>query len=436
MKEFSDDRLLKTCLLQIEEQLGWGSSDAWHNEVFSDLSEAIHVSTSILLSPTTLKRVWGKVSYGSSPSINTLNTLAQFAGYDNWLDFKNRRPPMRQKRIVEKRVVRGGILLAVATIVAMGGISQLSMVDIGSAIGPPANPDEIGFSSYPIAQGLPNSVLFDLDLKGIDSDSIYIQQYWDETKTIKLRRGQKQATGIYYYPGYFRAKLLVDGHIVKEHNLFIRSGGWLATVDYRPVPKYIPGDRLGDGPLRLPDETLLEIAGLEQPHYSGFHLVDDLRRVSADRFSLEVAVQNSYREKWAVCQTIKVLVLGTKGAVIVPFSIPGCVSDLGLMVNEVSLSGKEHDLSALGADFSSPRRIRLALQDRRLRIYLDGQFVFSVDYAEPLGELAGLRIRFLGAGEVHSLDLFDAEGAPVFEDGLNPLPGYSSSRGSGLETTD
>ena len=82
MKEFSDDRLLKTCLLQIEEQLGWGSSDAWHNEVFSDLSEAIHVSTSILLSPTTLKRVWGKVSYGSSPSINTMNTLAQFAGYD------------------------------------------------------------------------------------------------------------------------------------------------------------------------------------------------------------------------------------------------------------------------------------------------------------------------------------------------------------------
>ena len=88
MKDFPDHKILQTCLLQIEANLGWGKADSWPNEAFDELSSLIQENTSVLLSPTTLKRVWGKVNYQSSPSINTLNTLAQFAGHKNWLDFQ------------------------------------------------------------------------------------------------------------------------------------------------------------------------------------------------------------------------------------------------------------------------------------------------------------------------------------------------------------
>ena len=88
MNDYPEKKLVERCLLQIEEKLGWGSSDLWHNEVFNELSEKIQEATDVLLSSTTLKRIWGKVNYKSAPSINTLNTLSQFAGYTNWRDFK------------------------------------------------------------------------------------------------------------------------------------------------------------------------------------------------------------------------------------------------------------------------------------------------------------------------------------------------------------
>ena len=90
MSSYPEHRLVKACLLQIEEKLGWGNSAQWHNDVFIELSEIIQKETKTLLSTTTLKRVWGKVNYTNAPSISTLNTLSQFAGYTNWRDFKNK----------------------------------------------------------------------------------------------------------------------------------------------------------------------------------------------------------------------------------------------------------------------------------------------------------------------------------------------------------
>ncbi|MFD1163293.1 hypothetical protein [Hwangdonia seohaensis] len=89
MKTQNELELIAECILQIEEKLGWGDSSNWHSEVFIELSETIQHQTKVLLSPTTLKRVWGKVTYKSSPSISTLNALSQFIGFENWRDFKN-----------------------------------------------------------------------------------------------------------------------------------------------------------------------------------------------------------------------------------------------------------------------------------------------------------------------------------------------------------
>ena len=81
-------KTIADCLKAIESKLNWGDSADWHNDVFIELSELIHTKTKVLLSPTTLKRVWGRVQYTSSPSISTLNALAQFLEFENWRDFQ------------------------------------------------------------------------------------------------------------------------------------------------------------------------------------------------------------------------------------------------------------------------------------------------------------------------------------------------------------
>src|ERR1700761_7310896 len=78
---------LEQCKRLIEASLGWGDPVSWTNEDFDTLSDRIAERTSVRLSVSTLKRIWGKVKYDSSPTMATLNALARFAGFEGWRDF-------------------------------------------------------------------------------------------------------------------------------------------------------------------------------------------------------------------------------------------------------------------------------------------------------------------------------------------------------------
>lgn len=55
---------------------------------FDFLSERIFARLNILLSPTTLKRMWGYLNEGNVPRKSTLSILAQFIGYRDWDAFE------------------------------------------------------------------------------------------------------------------------------------------------------------------------------------------------------------------------------------------------------------------------------------------------------------------------------------------------------------
>jgi hypothetical protein len=73
----------------VEDQLGWGQTEQWRSYDFEKLSGKIHEKTGVVLSISTLKRIFGKVSYESSPSVTTLNTLSQFVDFEDWRAFCN-----------------------------------------------------------------------------------------------------------------------------------------------------------------------------------------------------------------------------------------------------------------------------------------------------------------------------------------------------------
>lgn len=413
MNSHTDENSIQKCLQLIEEKLQWGNASDWHNEVFIELSEKIHEETSVLLSPTTLKRVWGKVNYKSAPSITTLNTLALFAGFANWRDFKNSYQSKPTSWFERKVSSNFNVIVPAAIILALGFVSIYSMID-------PSNTKEgydfsrVTFSSEPITSGLPNSVIFNLNLDTIDSDSIYIQQFWDVTKTVKLKPKQEQATGIYYYPGHFNASLLVDGKTIRQHDLFIKSEGWLGTIDYSPIPKYIEEKALNNQGMLFSDAIIDEIRNNEQPIQSSFHYVKDFNNVSGDNIGISSTIKSVLNNKWAVCQTTRIVILGTEGALIIPFSKLGCVSDIGLMLNDTFYSGKEHDLSAFGIDFNDYRKIDIKIKDKQVLVFIDDNQVYRGDYNKSIGQLAGIRYRFLGAGHIKHFEFTDVLNDVVF----------------------
>ncbi len=403
---YSEYKLVIKCLREIEECLDWGNSANWHNDVFSELSETIHEKTNVLLSVTTLKRVWGKVNYNSAPSISTLNTLANFAGYINWRDFKNKNNNNKFEKIRYRINSNLRVIVTSAAILTLIFISFFSLTsrETNSVKNDFAN---VNFKSKSIGESLPSSVIFDLNIENINSNSIYIQQFWDVTKTIKLKQNQKQATGIYYFPGYFNATLLVNGKTISEHDLFVKSNGWLGTIDYEPIPKYYQQEEVISNKMAMPKEAIKLITNSDTPIQSSFHYVKDFGDISGDNFSLTTTIKNAYNDKWAVCQTTKIVILGTKGAMIIPFSIPGCVSDINLFLNDVFLNGKENDLSSLGVDFSSKKDIQLKVIDKQLKVYINNNEVYSNYYNDTMGRLVGIRYRFYGVIEIDKISIIN-----------------------------
>lgn len=54
---------------------------------FTNLSEQIFNRLHIMLSPTTLKRLWGYLNEDNKPRISTLSIISQFVGYRDWENF-------------------------------------------------------------------------------------------------------------------------------------------------------------------------------------------------------------------------------------------------------------------------------------------------------------------------------------------------------------
>lgn len=54
---------------------------------FCNLSDQVFNRLKIVISPTTLKRLWGYLNEGGTPRKSTLSILSQFIGYRDWEDF-------------------------------------------------------------------------------------------------------------------------------------------------------------------------------------------------------------------------------------------------------------------------------------------------------------------------------------------------------------
>ena len=419
-----DTEYLQLCTRLIEQKLNWRPAEEWRNYEFTELSDKILDTTGVNLSGTTLKRIFGKLKYESLPSTVTLNALAAFLGYESWMDFKSKQSLKKQKKpeviTVKKRFILQGKVWPVAA-AATGIVAVLAFTLLSGKSSPPLkNEKEIVFTSKPLAEGLPNSVVFKVDLKGNTPAKVVIQQSWDTSRTVTLQPGQNEATGIYYFPGYFRSKLILDGKIIKEHDLFIRADKWMATIDHQPIPTYVKKeDLLLKEQMGINESVLSEIKTITKPTWLTYHLVKPFGNLQSDNFALESSIKNTFAEGSAVCKTTRILVLCSKGAFIVPFTIPGCASDINIKVNDVFLQGSSNDLSSFGTDLSDWAKVKIEVKNKTMKIFLNDKLIRQENYKEDAGEVVGIRFSFLGAGAVKDIKLLDATGESVYSDDFN-----------------
>jgi hypothetical protein len=416
MKAESGGWYLSRCRKLIEEKLLWGESENWQNKDFENLSEAIFEETKVSLSPSTLKRIWGKAAYTSSPNLTTLDALAQFAGYSSWRAYTTSTKETKPTKILggfarlnwHKTILWPLVIvfcgLAVALILAFR--KSISLLKY----------DQVVFESKPVTLGLPNTVIFTYNVSNSTADSIFIQQSWDARLRSKVDKNKNEFTTTYYYPGYYRAKLILNDSIVKEHDVYVKTNGWLATVSNSLIPYYIEETHLlKDKVIGVSENDLdnLKIKNSESiPEISLFN-VQDFDGLPETDFVFETELRSTYNAGNAVCQQVRIILMFSNGHISVPLSIKGCVGELRLSISENVIDGKTSDLSGFGVDFANMAKVRIEAGNGMVTFLINNIEAYKSELPAKIGKIVGLRYLFNGPGEVGYANFQKSQGGTL-----------------------
>lgn len=421
-----EKQLLLLCRQLIEQTLNWGDSNIWSNSDFEQLSKQIFEKTKVQLSISTLKRIWGKVRYESFPTAATLNALARFLDYTSWRDFRQHH---QVNGVIEQPaapIVTGQEIIITSPkkpykyvwligsfLLVIGSLYFISMKRKK-----PIDLSGVKFSSKKVSDGLPNSVVFQYDASAFNSDNVFIQQSWDPSRRERVPGNGKQYTSIYYHPGYFLAKLIVDNQIKKESTVFIKTKGWIGIVDHFPVPVYLsPGEIKGQGYMGISGEVMQQKLGV--PVFNNtwvkFSNVREFPGIRADDFVLECTLRNTSTTGQSVCGKADLTILGAGAAIIIPIVNKGCIADIGILTGYNWIDGKDHDLSAFGCDFTRFQNLKCSVKNHRLKIFLNNKQIMDVEQKHSIGRVVGIRFEFEGPGQVKHYKL-ETPGAQAYEE--------------------
>ncbi|HEX3934825.1 MAG TPA: hypothetical protein VHW43_09110, partial [Puia sp.] len=399
---------VEQCRHLIEVSLDWGDPASWTKEDFDELSDRIFEKTTVRLSVSTLKRIWGKVKYDHSPTTATLNALARYAGFESWRDFLSQNaplPPAQAGKMAHNEAVvdqdatgqpnKAAHRSTFLTPLVIGTIALVALLALLSArfIHAPANASPLRFESRRTTDELPNSVVFDYDATPLHPKEVIIQQSWDPRRREKVDPNGKQHTSLYYYPGYFSAKLIVDGVIRRESEVYVTTKGWKAIVGRSPYPVYLSAQEIKNdsGELGVGATTLAEKTG--SPVFSDtwvtFADVRPFPGISGDHFSLTAALRNTSTVEQCLCRHVRITLLGKKSAIIIPLSDKGCIASLQLFPGFNPIDGKDHDLCAFGCDFHEWQRLVCTEKEHVFTITLNDRPVFRVGGARSIGDIVG-----------------------------------------------
>lgn len=425
---------LERCKQRIEEQLGWGPAASWDAQDFEELSVRMHDKTGQVISATTLKRIWGRVAYESKPSRHSLDALARFIDYDSWRDFATTNdlnelepiePPPSQPAALPSHETnlsrKFGTTTAISIFMLLLGASAVVWLGVRFASTPVVEePNNVRFASRSLANNLPNTVIFEYDVKSVEGDSFFIQQSWDSRLRTRVSQENNVHSSVYFYPGYYNAKLIANDSVVQELPVHVKTDNWTAML-LENEPIYLPEEAYNtDGTFSVADAWLKQ-AGHNVDRgelVTGFYYVQDFGPLHSDNFTMEAVVRHIKADTRRPCRGAQVTIRAEDGMIRFPFDIPGCAGAMHVFAGETHHPGDKHDLSVLGADYSNWQAIKLEVKEKHVQIQVGTNPPYAMSFTRDMGKVVGMWFEFSGHGALDEIRLKDGNDRVIYEEGF------------------
>jgi len=383
-----------------------GKPSAWRNRDFEDLSFEIRMTTKVLISASTLKRIFGKNKTSETyyPQESTLEAMETYAGII--ADEKSPLLHFSQKTylfllIVPVLIV--GLLLLNRSQVAAPDKLLSAKIELNKIDG--ANPATAYFH-YEI----PNT-----------KDSLFVS--FGDDYPLKYLSPKKQIISHYYrHPGIFNIKVSTRKQVISDTlKLFIPTNDWEAlayyylqdhTERYFPVPLELA---IGDEGFHPTARDLANI-GMDTTQIIVLRL-DNFRKtgINGDSFHLKTRLKNANFWPSVRCYSCYINILGENGLIKFKLTNEGCSRFGEFTLSEKKAHGSNADLSNFSLDIKNWNDIEIKNTNQHVQVMINSTSVFQGKYNHSIGEIFGVSLQFHGNGYVDSFVLWDKANSPIFE---------------------
>ncbi len=400
---------LSKCLDRIAEQTGWGSYEKWIHPQFVELSNQIFQKCGVIISVTSLKRIFGKIKSDHEPQKETRNTLARFVGYADWDDFVKHTPiafQVKATKMYDKSGKSRNMLLLFGSFF----IVFLPVIIFMVYRDKPVDFSSVYFEGKYLTGSSPHTVVFDYDIRSV-SDSVFIDfdDSFSDTRREYLLPEHKTITHHYLLPDLYRVSMVNKYKAIRTTHVNLYTNGWQCFFGYNNRKNFFPIDtEKGDFLLSVCPDSIFKTGFVRKDEdiIIKYRLVNDFG-VSGDHFSMKATVKDSRKFGTMHCFFASFIIHGDSGKVSVSFTSEDCIHKAWIRYGDVKLEGKYHDLSALAADFNQLQNLEISVFDQRLNVKIGDSLRYSQPIGLKIGSIRALLFDTTPSGVLKTFELTD-----------------------------
>ena len=432
---------LEVCCRLAGEKFGKQIISTWTNGDYLRLSSAVSRKTNVQISPSTLKRIFGKLKTPERyyPQRATRDALAQFIGFPDWEKFVHQHPkPVKlDEPKMEQSTVKANpdfsspnkpvknrrtwlMYLAAAVILLVIVTRQVSRKNIDETI----DFKDIKFTCTSPEGGNPHSATFRLTLpKNFTGNaSNFKVDFGDGRRPRRSAFDGPLFTHYYEVPGRYYAVLKYNERPLDTIPVYLQTHGWTATAimehdSARVYPVRTNLFKNADLMVGAPD---VYKAGVDTNRTFYIHFANTQRSgIDGDNFELVADVTASDTRPGLRCSQFNLEVYGERSRHEVILIKPECVAWSVVRFSELFRQGEQDDLSSVGVDLSKRGVVKLEVINKKVRLFINEKVVHQASYKFPLKKIYGVKIIFSGIGTLHNLVMKDLRTGEIFRDGFS-----------------
>lgn len=385
---------------------------------FELLIDLMEKRSDVRLSLSTIKRIW-KANYTTVPHQHTLNALAGLLDFEDWHAYTSHgRASTKASKNSTSSINKKPVVLAIAILI---GLMLASFIILLPKKGGALNiPRDITFTAdKTLVNGVPNTVIFNYDLKEAVADSFLIQRSWNPEARTLIDKTNTYLTEVYYFPGFHWAKLIANDSIIAKQRIHVTTKGWLATAKHDrldKIPVYLNRDTLAiDGKLQVSKKNFKD-SGFDNTKEMvlSYYNINELKNMDSGNF--EIGARVKMVQSKTACPYIELAIIDEKDISWFPITEKGCEGTLSLKVGDTYVSGEKNDLSEFGTEINQWNTIRLLVENQMANLYVNENLAFQVPLMDIRGNIMGIAFHFTGEGVVDYIRLKDLKSGMTYNE--------------------